>query len=60
MVFHSAVMAYLDNDFFLHSPTAQRLFHEVAKDQPTEVGRALAQLGIEHPEHYPLKAGVSG
>lgn len=27
-------MAYLDNDFFLHSPTAQRLFHEVAKDQP--------------------------
>ncbi|GAA5482658.1 glucuronate isomerase [Haloferula sargassicola] len=27
-------MAYLDNDFLLHSPTAQRLFHEVAKDQP--------------------------
>lgn len=27
-------MAYLDNNFLLHSPTAQRLFHEVAKDQP--------------------------
>lgn len=27
-------MAYLDEDFLLHSPTARRLFHEVAKDQP--------------------------
>ncbi len=27
-------MAYLDNDFLLHSATARRLFHEVAKDQP--------------------------
>jgi glucuronate isomerase len=27
-------MAYLDQDFLLHSPTASRLFHEVAKDQP--------------------------
>ncbi|MGC4017694.1 MAG: glucuronate isomerase [Luteolibacter sp.] len=27
-------MAYLDDDFLLHSPTARRLFHEVAKDQP--------------------------
>jgi glucuronate isomerase len=27
-------MAYLDDDFLLHSPTALRLFHEVAKDQP--------------------------
>ena len=28
------VMAYLDENFLLHSPTARRLFHEVAKDQP--------------------------
>ena len=28
-------MAYLDEEsFLLHSPTARRLFHEVAKDQP--------------------------
>lgn len=27
-------MAYLDDNFLLHSPTARRLFHEVAKDQP--------------------------
>lgn len=27
-------MAYLDEQFLLHSPTAVRLFHEVAKDQP--------------------------
>ena len=27
-------MAYLDENFLLHSPTARRLFHEVAKDQP--------------------------
>ena len=27
-------MAYLDDHFLLHSPTAVRLFHEVAKDQP--------------------------
>ncbi len=27
-------MAYLDDDFLLHSPTARRLFHEVAVDQP--------------------------
>jgi glucuronate isomerase len=27
-------MAYLDENFLLHSPTAERLFHEVAKDQP--------------------------
>jgi glucuronate isomerase len=27
-------MAYLDDNFFLHSPTARRLFHEAAKDQP--------------------------
>jgi len=27
-------MAYLDEDFLLHSPMACRLFHEVAKDQP--------------------------
>lgn len=27
-------MAYPDQDFLLHSPTARRLFHEVAKDQP--------------------------
>ena len=27
-------MAYLDEDFLLYSPTARRLFHEVAKDQP--------------------------
>ncbi len=27
-------MAYLDDQFLLHSPTAIRLFHEVAKDQP--------------------------
>jgi len=27
-------MAYLDDDFLLHSPTARRLFHEVAKDLP--------------------------
>jgi len=27
-------MAYLDEHFLLHSPTARRLFHEVAKDQP--------------------------
>ena len=27
-------MAYLDDNFLLHSPTAIRLFHEVAKDQP--------------------------
>ena len=27
-------MAYLDENFLLHAPTARRLFHEVAKDQP--------------------------
>jgi glucuronate isomerase len=27
-------MAYLDENFLLYSPTARRLFHEVAKDQP--------------------------
>jgi glucuronate isomerase len=27
-------MAYLDDNFLLHSPMARRLFHEVAKDQP--------------------------
>ena len=27
-------MAYLDDNFLLHSPTALRLFHEVARDQP--------------------------
>ena len=27
-------MAYLDENFLLHSPTARRLFHEVAQDQP--------------------------
>ncbi len=27
-------MAYLDENFLLHSPTALRLFHDVAKDQP--------------------------
>lgn len=27
-------MAYPDENFLLYSPTAQRLFHEVAKDQP--------------------------
>ena len=27
-------MAYLDANFLLHSSTARRLFHEVAKDQP--------------------------
>jgi glucuronate isomerase len=27
-------MAYLDENFLLHSPTAVRLFHEVARDQP--------------------------
>jgi len=27
-------MAYLDEHFLLHSPTARRLFHEVAHDQP--------------------------
>ena len=27
-------MAYLDENFLLHSPTARRLFHGVAKDQP--------------------------
>jgi glucuronate isomerase len=27
-------MAYLDENFLLHSPTARRLFHEVAHDQP--------------------------
>ncbi len=27
-------MAYLDGNFLLHSPTARRLFHEVAKAQP--------------------------
>ncbi len=27
-------MAYLDDNFLLHSPTAARLFHEVACDQP--------------------------
>ena len=27
-------MSYLDENFLLHSPTARRLFHEVAKDQP--------------------------
>jgi len=27
-------MPYLDENFLLHSPTARRLFHEVAKDQP--------------------------
>ncbi len=27
-------MAYLDENFLLHSPTSRRLFHEVAKDQP--------------------------
>jgi glucuronate isomerase len=32
--FDARAMAYLDEDFLLHSPTARRLFHEVAKDQP--------------------------
>lgn len=27
-------MAYIDENFLLHSPTARRLFHEVAKAQP--------------------------
>ena len=27
-------MPYLDDDFLLHSPTARRLFHEIAKDLP--------------------------
>lgn len=27
-------MAYLDDDFLLHSATARRLFHEIARDQP--------------------------
>jgi glucuronate isomerase len=27
-------MSYLDEDFLLHSPTARRLYHEVAHDQP--------------------------
>ena len=27
-------MAYLDENFLLHSPTARQLFHEVAKNQP--------------------------
>lgn len=27
-------MAYLDDNFLLHSPTARRLFHEVAHNQP--------------------------
>ncbi len=27
-------MAYLDENFLLHSPMARRLFHEAAKDQP--------------------------
>ena len=27
-------MPYLDENFLLHSPTARRLFHEVAKNQP--------------------------
>lgn len=27
-------MAYLDENFLLHSPTSERLFHEVAKNQP--------------------------
>ena len=27
-------MAYLDENFLLHSPTARRLFHEVASEQP--------------------------
>ncbi|MEI6676334.1 MAG: glucuronate isomerase [Verrucomicrobiota bacterium] len=27
-------MAYLDENFLLYTPTARRLFHEVAKDQP--------------------------
>jgi glucuronate isomerase len=27
-------MPYLDENFLLHSPTARRLFHEVARDQP--------------------------
>ena len=27
-------MAYLDENFLLHSPTARRLFHEIAKHQP--------------------------
>ena len=27
-------MAYPDENFLLHSPTARRLFHEVARDQP--------------------------
>jgi hypothetical protein len=30
----AADMAYLDENFFLQSGTARRLFHEVAKDQP--------------------------
>lgn len=29
-----AAMAYPDTDFLLHSPTAKRLFHEVAAEQP--------------------------
>lgn len=32
--FNRHAMAYPDQDFLLHSPTARRLFHEVAKDQP--------------------------
>ncbi|MES2438156.1 MAG: glucuronate isomerase [Verrucomicrobiota bacterium] len=27
-------MAYLDENFLLHTPTARRLYHEVARDQP--------------------------
>jgi glucuronate isomerase len=27
-------MAYLDEDFLLHSPTSRRLYHEIAREQP--------------------------
>ena len=33
-VVNGGAMAYLDENFLLYSPTARRLFHEVAKDQP--------------------------
>jgi len=31
---NARVMSYLDDDFLLHTPTARRLFHEVAAIQP--------------------------
>ena len=34
ILWDEAAMAYLDDDFLLYSPTARRLYHEVAKDQP--------------------------